>query len=163
MDKKKRSGGFSYIEALIAAAIVSLGVIPALSGFYAASANQRYAADRYEAAVRAEHLLMLLDRPHAAEETASEAETFLSDDKFIFIFNDAANPPEILSRTAPVIPVYENNLWTADDGSYFYASASGGALTLKGPLYEPADLRVPTVDAYDKNGNFLIRAGRAAR
>jgi len=54
---KNDNRGMSYIEVLMAAALLSIFIVPVLSGFFNASRNQRYALTAYEASLYTANLL----------------------------------------------------------------------------------------------------------
>lgn len=58
MNVGKRQCGFSFIETIIAATVLSVAVIPILGGFYQASRNQRFALVNYRAQSYAQSLLI---------------------------------------------------------------------------------------------------------
>jgi len=161
MDKQKFKNGFSYIEALIAAAIVSVTVVPALAMFYSAAQNQRYAADRYEAAVQAELALKYICR---AGETgfAEYGADYLSFDKFDFIINDNADAVK-LDYGAPRIAPAVDEHWDISDTRHVFTGPDGNILILEGPFEERNEIRAVAVDVCDKDGNLLARAAQTAR
>jgi len=148
--------GFSYIEALIATAIISIMFIPALAGFHSAALNQRYAADRYEAVTQAELAILYIRTPESGDVNNLNI-PYLLHDKYDFVINDSSNSVAIDFYHFPEIPPLTNDGWDVNGETHIYTGADDGALSLEGPFSAVSDLRAVTVDVYDKEGVFLTR------
>ena len=148
---------------LIATAIVSIMFVPALAGFHSAALNQRYAADRYEAATQAELALLMLSRTSESGDYNVMNVPFLLHDKYNFIIDDPSNPVTIDFHQVLTITPSVNNSWNINDETHVFTGSDGGVLVLESVYSDVNDLRVITVDVYDKDGVFLIRAAQVVR
>jgi len=147
MDKIKCKKGFTYIEVLIAAAVLSVIFIPAVSVFYSASLNQNYAVKYYNAAAQAELAVSAAVRSvenFGIPESGIGSVEFLNDNYLLYDEFDF------------IITIYD------DSGAP--AARIGEGVPVSGPpefLYDgtpeiSAEFLI-SVDVYDKNGKLLIR------
>ena len=155
---KKKNNGFAYIEALIAAAIVSFTVAPVLAAFHSAALDQRYAADRYEAAVQAE-MALAYTRPGETG-SAVTGGFFLSRDVYDFIIDDITDASDLIYNAPPVAPAGAAG-WDLSDDIHIYNGPR--VLALTGPFPVRGEMRVAAVDVFDKQGRLLARAAQAVR
>ena len=171
--------GFSYIETLIAAAILSIIIIPVLAGFHIATLNQRYAETRYLAATQAELALNGAARfvrangfPEIGMSVVDFLDTeFLMHDQFNFVVSvsdgyqnrtvGGTTSGNLVSIDFPDVNIPSIDDW--DWGSLIYIHASGSTLILDGKPAGPASgIYIITVDVYDAQNNLLIRMGQIA-
>ena len=167
MNKPRRGKGFAYIDALIAAAVISAVFIPVISVFYTSAQNQNYAVKYYKAAAQAELALAAAGcalEVYGAETDFGEilSEKYFLRDEFDFIISTGDEPGvDFYIESEPEIIFGEPSDW--ETGSFprqSYSDADGVRLVIEGSPAPVENGFTLTVDVYDKNGKFLARAAR---
>ena len=164
--RKTKSGGFTYIEALIAVTLVSLMMVPVFSGYYAAANNRRFSVDRYGAAVQAELALIDACRSYNAGGVFISENEFLRTDLYDFDFFFASGElagAELIYINCPEIPVYEGSNRDIPNLSRYILTASGGSLTLEGTFTKINEPKAATVEVCGKEGGLPVRLGQVVR
>lgn len=134
-------------------------VAPVLAAFHSAARNQRYASDRYEAAMQADLALAYAGRADDAEFIGADV-PFLSRDKYDFVIN-GAGAAELRYGAPPVTPGGAER-WDTSDTRCVY-NGPDGVLVLEGPFPVINEARAVVVDVYDKDGQLLARAAQVSR
>ena len=149
--------GMTYLEVLMAAALLSIIMVPVLSGFFNAAQNQRYAQMAYEASLYAANML-----------TEAGAGIIKSGDGFAAVLRNPAFDTEYRTDEFDyLLYVYESGL----DGLsliFFAATEQSAAPDAPAPVfagdhipqnaapYLPVE-HIVMVEVYDKRGTLLNR------
>ena len=179
-----RRGGFTYIEVIICAAVLSVVFIPVMQGFHSASAAYTRAADMYRAGAQAELALAAACRfvgAYGADIAETDISAVLNDDYLLFDEYDftvtVRTGSDIISTESSAVinaaeliltepafdpePLYGG--WIKSGGTDRTYTRDGVVLILGAYAAPPDTVYTITVDVRDKQGVCAVRAGRVLR